>query len=258
VTPRVYAPSAAVACETIVLSADESHYVRHVLRLVAGANLRVFDGRGGEWDATIARAGRDAVHVVLDRRADAVAEPPVEMTLALAILKSEFMDAAIKDATMMGATTIQPLVATHSSVRQTPAGSTRLVARWQRIALASVRQCGRARLPAIETPQPVDAWIDALRGDGALKIMLVEPAAMAGPASQASPPPDLDAWGLRARERGAILLVGPEGGWTGDERSRAGAAGFAPWTISPRVLRADATPIAALAVLLYAWEMRQG
>jgi 16S rRNA (uracil1498-N3)-methyltransferase len=265
------------ARETITLSTDEDHYVRHVLRLAAGANLRVFDGRGREWDASILESGKAGIRVAVGGEVSPAPEPPVAITLALSILKSEFMDDAVRDAAMIGATAIQPLRTARTAINA-PADASRLVARWQRIALASVKQSGRAVLPVVETPQLLATWLAAKRDDGGLKIILTEPRGRIGQAGQAGQvgqaadrdratgteqratlverSPDFAAWLTRARGRGAYVLVGPEGGWTADERASACAAGFLPWTVSPRVLRADATPVAALAVLLYDWEMR--
>jgi 16S rRNA (uracil1498-N3)-methyltransferase len=248
--PRFHVPAADAAASTVVLPDDEAHHLRHVLRLSAGRVLRVFDGRGREWEGFVEAVDKQGVRVVLEREIEPVAEPPAAITLALAVLKSDYMDAAIRDAAMIGAAAVQPIVASRSTFAPPTGDAVRLVSRWQRIVVASIKQCGRAVVPPVMPPCSFDAWI---RKDGpagpAVRILLAEPSV---PADR--PPPDFGDWLARARTGGGAVLVGPEGGWTLEEAARAERAGYAPWTISPRVLRADVAGAIALSVLFYAWE----
>jgi 16S rRNA (uracil1498-N3)-methyltransferase len=250
VIPRCYVPDAAPSAGGVALPAREAHHVIHVMRLGEGAALRVFDGAGHEWHARLARQGRHDLVAVLGDAAHPVAEPPVHITLAQAVLKAEYMDDAVRDASMIGVAAIQPLSTTHSAGGLGDARVTRLVDRWQRVAIASVKQCGRAVVPRIERPRPLSEWLSAVSAEPALKLVLAEPAVR----RTAEIEPDLQAWRARAEQGGAIVLVGPEGGWSTEEIDKARGAGFTPWTMSPRVLRADAVPVVALSVLLYAWE----
>jgi 16S rRNA (uracil1498-N3)-methyltransferase len=213
-----------------------------------GDDVRVFDGRGREWDARVESVGREAVWIALDAEIASAAEPPARLTLALAMLKSEYMDAAVRDAAMVGVASLQPLLTVRTAVRADDAAGRRLVARWERIARAAVKQCGRAVVPDVQPPARLAPWLTGQRETPSLKLVLVEPSRASGA------PAEPRAWLARAQAHGGLVLVGPEGGWTDDELEQARAAGFLPWTISRRILRADAVPVAALSVLFYVWE----
>jgi 16S rRNA (uracil1498-N3)-methyltransferase len=250
--PRLFVPHASSET-TLVPSEDEAHYARHVLRLAPGARVRVFDGEGREWDATVIDAHGSGLRLSRGDAVQPAGEPCANVTLAIAMLKSDYMDDALRNAAMLGASAIQPVVTAHTAFRAGHRGdAARLRARWQRVVHASIRQCGRAVLPAVHEPRSIMDWLPGAASSPALKIVLAEPAVAH------EPPPSLSEWGTVARRHGALLLVGPEGGWSPGELTAIRDAGFLPWTIGPRVLRADATPIAALSILLYAWEQSDG
>jgi 16S rRNA (uracil1498-N3)-methyltransferase len=245
VLPRLYVPFARPDNEVSALGADEQHYARHVLRLRAGDPVRVFDGAGHEWHAVVGDlAGKD-VTIALGDPVPPAPEPPVPVTLALAVLKSDYMDDAVRNAAMLGVTRIQPLLTVRSAGgRGVP--RTAAVERWRRVALASVRQCGRAVVPDVAEPKPLDAWLAEVAAG--VRLLLCEPRL------DAAERLDLNGLRARAQEGGVTLLVGPEGGWDEGELAAAARRDFHRWTVSRRVLRADAAAVAALAVLFYAWD----
>jgi 16S rRNA (uracil1498-N3)-methyltransferase len=245
--PRFYAP-AADDTELVALPPDEAHHLIHVLRLREGAAVRVFDGYGREWDARVARATRSAVTVERGAPRPPAPEPACRITLAVAVLKADYMETALRSAVMAGVHAIQPLVSAHSL--SLPRGDHRghLAERWRRIVVSSVKQCGRAVVPEVHDVQLLASWIADHASTPALRLLLAEPGI------GERHPTDLLAWRDVARDHGAVLLVGPEGGWLPAEVERARAEGFLPWTVSKRVLRADAAALAAVSVLLYAWE----
>jgi 16S rRNA (uracil1498-N3)-methyltransferase len=242
VPARVLAPDAAAVGQTVALSADEAAHVARVLRLGAGDVLRVFDGRGREWEARIVQAGRDGVAVVVDVPVAPAAETQVRYTVATAVLKGDGTDEAVRDAVMMGAARLRPFVAARSDVRLSAIARGDRRARWQRIAVASAKQCGRAVVPAIDAP----VSLEAVLADAAdsLRLLLVEPAHHA----PAVPPAALPA------PAAATLAIGPEGGWTADELAAAIARGWQPVHLGPRTLRATSMAIAALAACQAVWE----
>jgi 16S rRNA (uracil1498-N3)-methyltransferase len=241
--PRFYAPALRPESGAVELPAGEAEHLTRVLRLGVGAAVRVFDGRGLEWEARVAHAARRDVRLDVGTRVDAAAEPRVGVTLAQAVLKGDKTDGIIRDAVMLGVTAIQPLLTARTDVPESAFESGTRLERWRRIVISSVKQCGRAVVPELAAPEALQACLRR-RHDG-LRLMLVEPGAAAAvtvEALRSASPVDL-----------AQVFVGPEGGWTPAEISMAQEAGCRLVTLGERTLRADATPLIALGVLQYLW-----
>lgn len=247
VPPRFYAPAAEAAGDLIDLPADEAGHLTRVLRLTAGAPVRVFNGRGGEFDALVDAAAKGRVRLRLQRARPAQREPRVAVTLAQAVLKGDKMDDVVRDAVMMGVAAIQPVVTARSEVTLAALARGRRRGRWERIAVSSAKQCGRATVPPVLEPR---AFADVVEALGHLTLpgpglIFVEPAAADGAqalADLADVPP-----------RETTIVVGPEGGWTAGEIEGA-AASCRLVTLGARTLRADATAIVALAALFAVWK----
>ncbi|HSP90482.1 MAG TPA: 16S rRNA (uracil(1498)-N(3))-methyltransferase [Vicinamibacterales bacterium] len=240
--PRLYVPSLDACSRTVTLPQDEAVHLRRVLRVKAGQAVRLFDGRGGEVDARVTSADRAGVVVEVGEPVAAALEWPVRVTLAQAVLKGDKIDDVIRDAVMMGVAAIQPLLTARTEVPEAAFSRGRRVERWQRIAVASAKQCGRAVVPHVLAPCSLQACLAA--GLQGAALMLVEPAA-AIPGEGSWPQADIPS--------SATLLVGPEGGWAEDEVALALEAGCFTLTLGPRTLRADAAAIVALSVMQYVW-----
>ena len=228
-----------------MLPDHEAEHLTRVLRLAAGDRVRVFNGRGAEFESIVEAAGRDGVHVRIGSQRDAVPEPRVAITLAQAVLKGDKMDDVVRDAVMIGVGAIQPIITAHteSSTVMLERGKRR--DRWTRIAVSSAKQCGRALVPPILSPQPFSICA-GLVPDAALPsplVMLVEPGAASG-----VPLGEIDL----EKPPQATLLVGPEGGWSAEEL-KEGAAFASLVTLGERTLRADAMALVALSALFAHW-----
>jgi 16S rRNA (uracil1498-N3)-methyltransferase len=241
---RFFAPGLDPGDEAVDLPRDEAEHLTRVLRLGAGDTVAVFDGRGRECLARIISAARTSVRVQILSRVEPAAEPAVGMTLAQAVLKGEKMDDIIRDAVMLGVRAIQPVVTMRSEVTVAALMRGARVDRWRRVALASVKQSRRAVVPEVRMP----LTLETLLGDPApaLSIMLVEPGA-------ADRVDTLSALRTIAIPSDVLLMVGPEGGWTGAERLAARDHGARLITLGHRTLRADAVPVAAISVLQFLW-----
>jgi 16S rRNA (uracil1498-N3)-methyltransferase len=242
---RFFAPSLDPGDHTVVLPKTEAEHLTRVLRIGTGETVAVFDGRGNEFLARVGAIRRSEVTVHLLSRVDRQAEAPVAITLVQGVLKGDKMDEVVRDAVMLGVVAIQPVV-----TRRTEATVGALLRgarpdRWRRVALASTKQCGRAVLPEIHTPLTLEHYLD--EPAPALRLMLVEPAA------SADAPPLADLRDLPVPPDAAVL-IGPEGGWEQAERATAVARGVRAMTLGPRILRADAVPIAALSILQFMWD----
>ena len=242
---RFFAPAVDAGDETVDLPRDEGEHLTRVLRLGQGDEVAVFDGRGREYRARVVGAVGRSVRVQLLSRLETASELPVPIVLAQSILKGDKMDEVVRDAVMLGVSAIQPLVTTRTETTIAAVIRGARLERWRRVALASVKQSGRALLPEIRTPLTLDTFLE--EPPAALRLMLVEPSAAASPESiavvRALPTP-----------HDVSLMVGPEGGWTATEWTRARECGVRVISLGPRTLRADAVPIAALSVLNFLWD----
>jgi 16S rRNA (uracil1498-N3)-methyltransferase len=241
--PRLYMPSLDPRGTVVSLPEDEAGHLRRVLRVTAGAAVRIFDGRGLEVEARVASVDRSGVTVELGDPVVAVPEWSVRVTLAQAALKGDKLDDVIRDAVMMGVTSIQPMVTARTEVPAAAFSRGRRLERWQRIAVSSAKQCGRAVVPPVLAPCSLAECLDG-KAPGPV-LILVEPAA--APSSAAGVRP------AAAAPASATVLVGPEGGWTDEEVALALSAGCLPVSLGPRTLRADAAAVVALSVLQYVW-----
>ena len=126
-----------------------------------GDTVSVFDGRGNEFVARVVRADRRDARVQIVSRMDvaAAAEPGVALTLVQAVLKGEKMDDIVRDAVMLGVTAIQPLVTTRAETTVAALARGARPDRWRRVALASVKQSGRAVLPDIRQPLTLETFL---------------------------------------------------------------------------------------------------
>jgi 16S rRNA (uracil1498-N3)-methyltransferase len=243
---RFFAPSLDPGDEAVTLPRDEGEHLTRVLRLGAGDTVAVFDGRGHEFLARVVSAVRREVRVQLLSRIEPAAELSVPIVLAQAALKGDKMDDVVRDAVMLGVAAVQPLVTkrTETTVAALVRGAR--LDRWRRVALASAKQSRRAVLPEILTPLTLESFLDDRVGD--LALMLVEPSAAAGAVEP------LGALRGGPAPRDAVVLVGPEGGWTDEEVEAARGRGVRLASLGARTLRADAVPVAALSILTFLWD----
>lgn len=240
--PRFFVPEASQAGFTLALSDAEAHHAVHVLRLREGAEVGVFDGRGHEWIARVVTAGkRTGVTVELAGAVAPAAEPPVLVTLAVGLLKGDQMDAVVRDATMLGVAAIVPMSTEHVVVPAHVRGAG-AVERWQRVAVASAKQCGRAVVPTVEPIESVTSVLE--RTDAGARLMCVEPRHARARAIA------IDSVARPAR---ALVLVGPEGGWSAAEIGIAEGTGATLVHLGPRTLRAEVAPTVLLSALWTVW-----
>jgi 16S rRNA (uracil1498-N3)-methyltransferase len=233
--PRFFVDQVLQAGDTFALPAGPARHVQ-VLRLQPGAALLLFDGRGGEWQATVERIGRSEVSVQLGTLQAVDRELPLVFTLALGMPANERMDTLVEKATELGASVIQPLVCERSVLRLAGERAAKKVAHWQAVAIAACEQCGRTRVPQIAAVSALPDWLAQLPANDVSRWVLS--------LAQAKRPTELD-----PPRAGVVCLSGPEGGLSASEEAAAQAAGFVPVSLGPRVLRADTAPLALLAHL---------
>jgi 16S rRNA (uracil1498-N3)-methyltransferase len=224
--PRLFVKTALSDGARVELNASQANYLGNVMRLSVGAELLVFDGCSGEWLARVADAGKKRMVLSVERRTRE-AEPIPDIWLAFAPVKRAQTDWLVEKATELGAARLIPVM-----TQRTVAERVRLE-RLEAIAIEAAEQCGRTALPEIAEPLPLARLLSGLDADRTLYF-----------ADEAGGEP---AAGTFTRGP-AMLLIGPEGGFTEEERGAVrNAANAVAISLGPRILRAETAALAALA-----------
>lgn len=217
------------------LEGEAAVHLGRVLRARVGQAVVLFDGRGGEYPASIVALARRAVDLDVAAREDADRESPVPVTLLQGLCRGERMDLVVRKATELGVARIRPVLASRSVVKLDDDRADSRLAHWRAVVVSACEQCGRNRLPELLPPLGLAEAL-AAHADGT--GVLLDPEAPAGPETLDPPGP-----------AGLVLLVGPEGGLAGDERSAAREAGFRGVRLGPRILRTETAAITGIALL---------
>ncbi len=242
---RFFAPPEAFADtdgRAVLLAEDEARHLRDVLRLERGAEAFVFDGEGREYRCAVEESGRVRVMLkVLEQVEAARRESPLNLELAVALLKGEKFDLVVQKATELGASKVLPVVTKQADVRlRDERDAARRVSRWQRIALEAAKQSGRALVPTIAAPLLFASLVEAFAEAPKLRLMFSEREGrgLSETIGKAST-------GISA----VTAMVGPEGGWTDEEIEQARAGGWNIVTLGGRILRAETAAISVAALL---------
>ncbi len=236
-SPRLYVDAPLAAGATVALDAAQANYLGNVLRLKTGDPVLVFNGRDGEWRATLAGAKRRLALVLGERiRAQTAA---LDLHYLFAPLKHARLDYMAQKAVEMGASRLQPVVTRHGQVARVN------LDRMRANAIDAAEQCGILTLPEIGAPLPLQRAI-AARDPARLLVFCDEDAEVKDPVAALS--------AARAAGSGDPLplavLVGPEGGFAADERAALLALpNVVRLALGPRILRADTAAVAALALV---------
>lgn len=235
--PRIYQAQRLVENSRITLEEGAARHVARVLRLGQGAPLRLFDGRGGEFAATIVESSKREVNVTVGEYSGAEVESPLGMTLAQGISKGERMDFTIQKAVELGVQRIVPLQTERSVVNLKGERRDKKLEHWRGVIISACEQCGRNTLPELLPMQSLCAWLETpLRGSGLLLDHRAD-----------------STIGSLSRPDALTLLIGPEGGLSEGERHAARAAGYTGLRLGPRVLRTETAALAALSALQSRW-----
>jgi 16S rRNA (uracil1498-N3)-methyltransferase len=227
--PRLFVRTPLVEGAAVELDTGQVNYLGNVMRLGQNAELLVFDGHSGEWLARIAEAGKKRMTLIVERRTREPETIP-DVWLAFAPVKRAQTDWLVEKATELGAAQLLPVM-----TQRTVAERVRLD-RLQAITIEAAEQCGRTRLPPIGEPQGLKDLLG--QRDPARRLYFADESG--GEAA-------VNAF----KEGPALILVGPEGGFTDDERQLIrGADNSLAISLGPRILRAETAALAALAAYM--------
>jgi 16S rRNA (uracil1498-N3)-methyltransferase len=221
------------------LRGEEARHLTRVLRVEAGQKYEISDNRE-VYLAEVATARKDLVDFrILEKLA--AAEPVVSVTLLASLVKFDRFEWILEKATELDVAAIVPVEAERSE-RGLERAAEKRMERWRRILLESSQQSRRAVRPELHDPMSFERAV----GWEARYRFLMDERADGIPLLDAVP-------AQRSAVDHVALLAGPEGGWADHERDRAVAAGWAPVSLGPRILRAETAVIASLAIVNAAW-----
>lgn len=215
--------------------------VRHVqvLRLQQGDSLTLFNGQGGEYQASLLSLQKRAALCEITGFDDISRESPVWLGLAQAISSGDRMEFTLQKGVEMGVSLFQPIAAERSVVKLSGERADKRVQRWQEIVQSACEQCGRNTLPQVLPIISLQEWL-AQRQDADARLIL-------------SPLGRQRLVDIARAPRRAWLMAGPEGGYSAREEAAALAAGWTPLTLGPRILRTETAALAAVAAMQAIW-----
>jgi 16S rRNA (uracil1498-N3)-methyltransferase len=237
---RIYFPDEIPAHGVCDIRDEQAHYLTRVLRVQPGDVVVLFDGRGGEYQASVAAMTKQAVQLNVADRVEVDRESPLAIYVAQGISSGERMDYTVQKAVELGVVRIQPVTTERSVVHLDAQRAAKRVAHWQSVAVAACAQCGRNRVPEVAPVMSYRTWLGSLQADPAVRLLL---SPLAPQRLHDLPRPGGPVW----------LLCGPEGGLAPAEHRDAGQSGFTGVRLGPRVLRTETAAVAALAAMQALW-----
>jgi 16S rRNA (uracil1498-N3)-methyltransferase len=227
--PRLFAPGPLGPGVSLDLGAGQANYLGNVMRLKTGDQALLFDGASGEWLALVSDAGKKRMTLTIERKTrDQEAVP--DCWLAFAPVKRSQTDWLVEKATELGVARLVPVITRRTIVERVK------LERLEAIAIEAAEQCSRTSVPHIAEPRSLDAF---LKGRERERMLYFADEDGGEPVATAFKPGP------------ALILVGPEGGFTDDERSAIRAApNSVAISLGPRILRAETAALAGLATYM--------
>ncbi len=242
---RLYVEAPLGAGLRVELNPAQAHHLRNVLRLSDGAEIRVFNGRDGEWRAVLSIGPKKVGLVARDLTRPQ--EAALDLHYLFAPLKHARQDYMVQKAVEMGAALLQPVLTRHTQTERVN------LARMRANVIAAAEQCGVLALPSVAAPMPLDSLLAAW-SDARLLIFCDEDADGLDPLAAL-------AAAKATRKTQLSVLVGPEGGFDSGERAAIlSRPSVVRLSLGPRILRGDTAAVAGLALVQAAlgdWRMRQ-
>ena len=233
---RLFVPQDLAAGYGVILTLDQSRYLTSVMRQAIGAQVLLFNGRDGEWRATLTETGKRGSLLKVDDQARPMALGP-DLDLVIALVKRGRVETIVEKAAELGVRRVRLTITRRTNVDFVKLG------RLDAIAMEAAEQTGRMDVPTVEDPEKLADILDGW--DPARRLVFCDEGGDALPAFQA----------LAGSAAPAAILIGPEGGFSPEERERLRSLPFVtPVSLGPRILRADTAAISALTL----WQAAAG
>jgi len=230
---RFYVPGEHAAGQILQLDAERSNYACKALRLTTGDTLDIFNGMGGLYRCELVQAHQRRAKVRVDESLPVPSPSAMAPSVAIGLLKGQAMDRAIQQATELGAKNIWLLQAQRSNVSLKDERLSQKLEHWHRTIAAACEQCGQLWMPGLHNPITVTQSLERLSDD--LDGIVFDPDGEALPATMQPMP--------------RVIFIGPEGGWSEEERSSFQQHRMTTYSLGSTVLRAETMPAVALALI---------
>ncbi|MFT2099042.1 16S rRNA (uracil(1498)-N(3))-methyltransferase [Marinomonas sp. 2405UD66-6] len=237
--PRIFIDTDLNENTKINLPDSTFQHVCKVLRLKSDHPVRVFNGKGGQYHATLCDVEKRSASLSISHFEPLHNESPIQVTIGQTLSRGERMDYAIQKSVEAGVYAIQPLFSERCEVKLQDNRAEKRQLHWQQVAISAAEQCGRGVVPIVYPPINLADWLDNCNE----MLMLTLHHHSAKPINQFQYP----------ENKQVCLLIGPEGGLTENEVQLSENKGFKAITLGPRVLRTETAPIVALSVINTLW-----
>jgi len=237
--PRIFIDTELNENTTLALPDSSFQHLCKVLRLKSDHPLRVFNGKGGQFNATLCDVEKRSANIRITDFETLDNESPIQVTIGQTLSRGERMDYAIQKAVEAGVYAIQPLFSERCEVKLQDGRAEKRLLHWQQVAISAAEQCGRGVVPIISPPIELAEWVTTCKD--MLKLTLHH--------HSAKPIRNLE----QPVNNRVCLLIGPEGGLSSNEVQLSENNDFNAITLGPRVLRTETAPVVALSVINTLW-----
>lgn len=230
-SPRFFCPAELASGQSLTLPPEVFAHAVRALRLEAGSAITLFNGKGGEFAATLTSVSKSSAMAQVGEYSQVERESPLDIWLLQALVVGDKMDWLVQKAVELGVSAILPWQAERSVARLSGERVAKRQAHWEGVVISACEQCGRNRLPPVHAPVSL---AEAVREATARTLVHLTPESSLTALSVSKP---------------LALVVGPEGGFTAAEASLLKTGGAVPLNLGPRVLRTETAGAAAIAAL---------
>jgi len=235
--PRIYTDQVLALQQIIELDENASRHIAKVLRMEAGRSLVLFNGLGGQYNATLVEVGKKRVSAQLDEFFDDNKQSPLSIHLGVGLSKGDRFEWVLQKAAELGVSQITPLFTERSEVKLNGPRLDKKMASWQQVLISACEQCQLNIVPQLLPPSRLEPWLE--EREEQKRFVLHHRTDEALDANQ-----QVDS---------AALLIGPEGGLSAAEINLAEQQSFQALRLGPRVFRTETAPLAAISILQYLW-----
>ncbi len=233
--PRFYDPQHFCLDKEYELADDATQHIR-VLRLKAGLNIILFNGKGGQFTATLIDVQKRSCTVKINAFTKTENESPLHLHLGQVISRGDRMEFIIQKSVELGVNEITPLLSERCGVKVNVERMCKKHLQWQKIAIAACEQSGRNIIPIIHRPQQMQDWCAEKSDAVALTL---------------HPKAKLSIKTLPDNINNVRLLIGPEGGLSDTEITVTKNLNFTEILLGPRILRTETAALSAISTLQF-------